>query len=432
MQSKSLGYGTGTSPLQVCDYDYLPNGFLKSMNNVQNLGTDLFALQLNYAEDIVSGVTPQKNGNISEAIWKTPGDASANVYGYQYDFLQRLTDATSGSYQNGSYAVTDLFNTHYEYDQRGNIKVITRRGNYASGNGQNDLIDNLSFDYTPNTNRLLQVADAITGIEASSQNITVDQPITTDETITATGTITATSQVAGDRQVTFRAGSSITLQPGFSVTAASGGNFLATIDPNLTAANEQAGFVERSAVPYTYDANGNLTSDLDKDITSIEYNHLNLPNAIYLGSNKRTLFTYTAAGQKIRTHKQEKQGTEWITVDERHYYSGVELHDEVFEALYHSAGRITKTGSGNTVADYQFEYTITDHLGNTRLQFADVNGDATVDASEVLRQFHYYPFGMEMNGDLQNSGGGVDQRYRYNGKEFSEELGLYDYGARWY
>jgi RHS repeat-associated protein len=26
----------------------------------------------------------------------------------------------------------------------------------------------------------------------------------------------------------------------------------------------------------------------------------------------------------------------------------------------------------------------------------------------------------------------LENRYRYNGKEFSEELGLYDYGARWY
>ena len=28
---------------------------------------------------------------------------------------------------------------------------------------------------------------------------------------------------------------------------------------------------------YTYDANGNMTSDKNKQINSIEYNHLNLP-----------------------------------------------------------------------------------------------------------------------------------------------------------
>ncbi len=31
-----------------------------------------------------------------------------------------------------------------------------------------------------------------------------------------------------------------------------------------------------------------------------------------------------------------------------------------------------------------------------------------------------------------NQSAAVEQRYRYNGMEFSEELGLYDYGARWY
>ena len=31
-----------------------------------------------------------------------------------------------------------------------------------------------------------------------------------------------------------------------------------------------------------------------------------------------------------------------------------------------------------------------------------------------------------------NTGVGEENRYRYNGKELNEELGLYDYGARWY
>ena len=31
-----------------------------------------------------------------------------------------------------------------------------------------------------------------------------------------------------------------------------------------------------------------------------------------------------------------------------------------------------------------------------------------------------------------NQDAAVEQRYRFNGKEFSEEIGLYDYGARWY
>ena len=44
----------------------------------------------------------------------------------------------------------------------------------------------------------------------------------------------------------------------------------------------------------------------------------------------------------------------------------------------------------------------------------------------------YYPFGMRMGGLSYQAG--TENRYRYNGKEFHQELnlGLYDYGFRWY
>ena len=73
-----------------------------------------------------------------------------------------------------------------------------------------------------------------------------------------------------------------------------------------------------------------------------------------------------------------------------------------------------------------------DHLGNTRVLFADKDGDRTLDESDILQQNHYYPFGLEQTGSWNTTAAGTDMRYRYNGKEFSEELGLYDYGARWY
>lgn len=82
--------------------------------------------------------------------------------------------------------------------------------------------------------------------------------------------------------------------------------------------------------------------------------------------------------------------------------------------------------------EWVYQYYLADHLGNNRILFADLDNDGSVDASEVLQENHYYAFGMEMDGDWQSTTEGPEQRYRYNGKEFSEELGLYDYGARWY
>jgi RHS repeat-associated protein len=70
------------------------------------------------------------------------------------------------------------------------------------------------------------------------------------------------------------------------------------------------------------------------------------------------------------------------------------------------------------VADY-----LKDHLGNIRM---------TVDASGgVVSADDYYPFGMQMEGRSFVTGG-VDARYKYNGKELDSKTGLLNYGARLY
>ena len=89
------------------------------------------------------------------------------------------------------------------------------------------------------------------------------------------------------------------------------------------------------------------------------------------------------------------------------------------------------------VGEWEFQYFLADHLGNNRVLFADANGDGSIDpATEVLQESHYYAFGLEMEGKWQEPSNadtdGGSNRYRYNGKELNEDLGLYDYGARWY
>jgi hypothetical protein len=49
---------------------------------------------------------------------------------------------------------------------------------------------------------------------------------------------------------------------------------------------------------YTYDANGNLTKDLNKGILYITYNYLNLPLSIAKTGGNSIGYTYDAAGNK--------------------------------------------------------------------------------------------------------------------------------------
>jgi len=91
------------------------------------------------------------------------------------------------------------------------------------------------------------------------------------------------------------------------------------------------------------------------------------------------------------------------------------------EAVYHEEGRATPQSGGA----WQYEYSLKDHLGNTRVIFSDTNNDGV---PEVMQEADYYPFGMQ-----HASSTTATNHYLYNGKELNKDLGLdwYDYGARW-
>jgi hypothetical protein len=64
-------------------------------------------------------------------------------------------------------------------------------------------------------------------------------------------------------------------------------------------------YISTGVVEYRYDANGNMTRDLNKGIISILYNHLNLPYKIELENNRRIYYIYDANGTKLRKYYYE-------------------------------------------------------------------------------------------------------------------------------
>ena len=92
---------------------------------------------------------------------------------------------------------------------------------------------------------------------------------------------------------------------------------------------------------------------------------------------------------------------------------------------------VIPTGGGNPSYDYVFNYT--DHLGNIRLSYSDANKNGIAEKTEILEENNYYAFGLKhKNYNTVNSQPAY--KYKYNGKELQDELGLnvYDYGARNY
>lgn len=171
---------------------------------------------------------------------------------------------------------------------------------------------------------------------------------------------------------------------------------------------------------FTYDDNGNVRIELHK-LLNISYNILNLPEEIGCqGENRKINYYYTFKGEKLRK-KVEDNG-----VVRKVDYCGPFVYEtssgvRTLKYLVTPEGRAVMNGSS-----WDYEYNLTDHLGNVRAVIRNNGGVA-----QLIQERHYYPFGMEMS---SLSAGAGTNKYLYNGKEYQDEFGLswYDYGARFY
>ena len=161
---------------------------------------------------------------------------------------------------------------------------------------------------------------------------------------------------------------------------------------------------------YEYDENGNLTKDLNKNITAIQYNCLNLPSRVMFANGNSISYLYDAAGRKLRTvHVLEGDS---VTTD---YCGNVVYENGVPQILLTEAGYVSLT-------DGKYHYYLKDHQGNNRV---------VVDEEGTVEEVNdYYAFGGLMSTSSRQS----VQPYKYNGKELDRKGGLdwYDYGARMY
>lgn len=84
------------------------------------------------------------------------------------------------------------------------------------------------------------------------------------------------------------------------------------VDRLVEAINSGAGDFSTA---YTYDANGNITRDLNKGISNITYNLLNLPGEITFSDGRKVKYIYTADGAKVRTTYFDATGSQTLQID---------------------------------------------------------------------------------------------------------------------
>jgi len=365
LMQKQLGQLPDSSFLETQALTYNIRGWLKGINrdyaNNNTSGADnaWFGMDLSYdwGYDMV-----QLNGNIAGNKWRSKGDGQQRSYGFGYDDANRLLFADFNQYSGSGWDKTQGVdfsaimgngsNTASAYDANGNILGMQQNAWQLGGS---QTIDGLSYTYYSNSNKLKNVIDAN------------NNPQTT----------------LGD----FR----------------------------TSALSPYASGKTTAAIDYTYDGNGNLLPDLNKDIGSqtasgIIYNYLNLPWQVSVrsatGTKGTITYIYDAAGTKLKKTTSDSIGN-LVTVTTYigpFQYQGTQTRStaitpaDTLQFFGHEEGRVrveADTAGGTSFTSYKYDYFLKDHLGNTRMvltdeQQTDMYPMATMEYADSATENLYY------------------------------------------
>ncbi|MEX6688859.1 DUF6443 domain-containing protein [Danxiaibacter flavus] len=323
-QQKDASGNLMATAMETQDYGYNIRGWLKGINWEGYGGTTTkatanrwFGMDLSYDWGYQ---TNQYNGNIAGMRWQSNGDKAERSYGLGYDRVNRLLFADfkqNSSGWNNSAGIdftlkmgTDGTNNGTAYDENGNIKQMQQWGLKGTSSTQ---IDNLTYAYynTNLSNRLQGVLD------------------NNNDAQTALGD--------------------------FRTSAYS---------PNKNETNVY------TKVDYSYDGNGNMVKDLNKDIGTtaaggIVYNHLNLPWQITVQNKGTITYIYDALGNKLEKRIAETGKPVRTTT----YLGNYVYEDNILQYIGSEEGRMRK--STFSKGGYAYDYFLKDHLGNVRMVLTD-------------------------------------------------------------
>ncbi|MFT3676813.1 MAG: RHS repeat-associated core domain-containing protein [Chitinophagaceae bacterium] len=457
----------GELSVQGIDYAYTLQGWLKGINSstigpdfdmgnhepeYMGVARDVYGFSLNYfagdykaiktsvnpfaAIDYLPGLLDGKktgrglyNGNISSMLVNIPKLGEAQLYGYSYDQLNRLTGMNAYTGLNSSTngftpAGDESYKERISYDGNGNILTYLRQGE-----GSNIDMDNLSYAYNLSggrlvNNKLRHVTDAVTTTPGGYGDLKNGQA-NDNYGYDAIGNLTKDE----------------------SEGIASGGiewNVYGKIS-QITKTNGGV----TTVIKYTYDATGNRIGKWVQ---------------VGAGTPKQTAYVRDASGNVMAIYEKgnsEVNGGLLSQIEVPLYGSsrlGVWRPDREVETtgweLFETEAMM---GTGNGLRLEQWsrgrtQFELTNHLGNVLVTISDrklpvVDESVTIcdDAyyfycyspvthytADVLTANDYYPFGMGMPGRKYSED---EYRYGFNGKEKDSDINsltAYDYGFRIY
>ena len=301
-------------------------------------------------------------------------DASGNLTNKIFSFKLGYEEGIGGYFdgkiksQSWSSAVDNL-TRKYIFDYDGASRILS--GTYSSGKaGENYSLENMTYDYNGNITSLWR--------KGMTQNNTFDYIDKLDYSYaTNSNKINSVSD---------------------------------TVTGNLDTGDFRDG--NKSGNDYDYWEDGSLKKDLNKGISSIDYNYLKLPKKVTYSNGNTLENQYDATGKKLKSIS-----SDGITYD---FLGNIIYKNNVLYQIAIDEGRIVNG---------QYEFDIKDHLGNLRLSFRDSLGIA-----KISTRLDYDPWGLTLKNLTYTNPTFNKNNFQLGSKEKIENFGLnwIDFGARFY
>ncbi len=367
-------------------------------------------------------------------------------YTYTYDHAGRLTQTKHSL--NGA---ADVILAKNNYDERGRLSSVLAGGwdilraaytynvrSWVTQNTGTHYQENLTYTYNGN-------------IRKKSWTLN-NQPQTYTYTYDHLSRLLQAdytgSQSAGTKYTYDKQGNLLTLQRSGPLSATSGGildnltfsytgnqlRYVNDAGPNGTynGSMDFKDYTKGTGVEYIFNANGAMTKDLNKGISSIAYNYLNLPRTLDMKNpvaEARNTYTYSADGILLSKLQQwnaapSASATPGSAVDPAALNQSLRT-DYVGNKVYENGTLKRILVDNGYIENGQYHFYVKDYLGN--------NVVTTNHTGQTVSQRQsYYPFGASV-ADVSLSQQQV-QPYKYNAKELDSHngLNLYDYHARQY
>ena len=314
---KKLHNTTGNAFLQSIDYRYNIRGWLSSINNAQLTADGT----MNDETTDYFGMELFYNNTETSSLGNSPS-YNGNISAIKWKNPGTATGAG------------DQRSFKYSYDKSDKLLSATFQANTGSGWAKetNTLNESMNYDHNGNILSLTR-----------NQN---------QRSLSGT-TVTSTSQAVDNLTYTY-----------------ANGNRLGKVEDAATAAG---GFLDGAHVnkEYSYDTLGSLTADQNKGISSIVYNVQNKPVTVNFTDGRVINYTYDAAGTKLKMAT-TVSGTTTTTDYVGGFVYNTTGGTSTLNFFSSPEGRVVKNASGN----FEYQYAIADHQGNTRVLFTSATPTA--------------------------------------------------------